>query len=298
MTWRRSAAAIVAFAMNAACIPDLDRGASAVVEPRIVAVRADPAEARPGSTVSFTALVAAPGGPSPSIAWSFCETPRPLTTDDVVASACVTSPLPVAGAGTTVSLSTPTNACALFGPDAPGRLRPVDPDATGGYYQPVVVNLPDGVPTVMLARIRCDLPNASAAAAMAFAQSYVPNVNPTIESVTADVGGVPVDFDAVPGSALVHLHVAWPAGSVETYAYYDAAADAVTWRREAMSLAWYASAGTLDRESTVPGAGDPATVGGVDWTAPAAAGAFRLWIVLRDDRGGVAFQVVDGAVVR
>jgi hypothetical protein len=281
-----------------ACIPDLGEGAAPVATPRILAVRADPAEARPGTTVTFTALVATSGAqPPPPVGWSFCHVPRPLTTDDVVASDCVAPPAAGPAAGTVLSVATPTDSCSVFGPDAPARLRPVDPDATGGYYQPIVAFLPGALPAVMLTRITCDLPSASAAAAAQFAQSYVPNANPIIASLTADIAGVTADLGAIHPNARVHLQVGWPPASAETYAYYDAALDSVVWKREAMSVAWYASAGAIDRESTVRAADDPATTSDDDWIAPPGPGAFRLWIVLRDDRGGVAFRIADGAVV-
>jgi hypothetical protein len=281
-----------------ACIPDLGEGAAPVTTPRILAVRADPAEARPGTTVTFTALVATSGAEAPPpVSWSFCSTPRPLTTDGVVASACVAPPDAGLATGTPLSLATPSDGCSVFGPDAPARLRPVDPDATGGYYQPIVAFLPGVAPAVMLARITCDLPNASAAIAAQFTQSYIPNANPTIASLNADVAGVTADLAAIHPSARVHLQVAWPPASAETYAYYDASTDSVVWQREAMSVAWYASAGAIDRESTARAAGDPATTSDNDWTAPGAPGAFRLWVVLRDSRGGVAFWIADGAVV-
>jgi hypothetical protein len=281
-----------------ACIPNLGEGAAPITAPRILAVRADPPEARPGTTVTFSALVATSVADAPpSVSWSFCHTPRPLTTDDVVASDCVSPPDAGLAVGTVVPLATPSDGCSVFGPDAPARLRPVDADATGGFYQPIVALLARSLPAVMLARITCDLPNASAAIAAQFARSYVPNANPSIASLIADIGGMAADLGAIRPNARVHLQVAWPPTSAETYAYYDAALDSIVWQREAMSVAWYASTGSIERESTVRAADDAATTSDDDWTAPSVPGVFHLWLVLRDSRGGVAFRVVDGAVV-
>src|SRR5262249_33510022 len=152
-----------------------------VTTSRVLTVQAEPAEAKPGASVTFTALVAEPDGSvqAPLITWSFCQAPKPLTEDNIVSSACLQSGLLVAaGSGLSVLVTTRTNGCSLFGPDAPpGAVRPRDPDATGGYYQPLRADLTGGDQTFALARIACDLAGASAASAMAFAQTYAVNQN-------------------------------------------------------------------------------------------------------------------------
>ena len=72
--------------------------------------------------------------------------------------------------------------------------------------------------------------------------------------------------------------------------------DAVITQREAMSVAWYASVGVLDRESTGRGDTDPGTTSDNRWTASLVGTAF-LWIVLRDSRGGVDFAGYEVTVV-
>ena len=113
----------------------------------ILAVRADPAEAAPGTAVTFTALVAEPGRarwPTPAIDWSFCTAPEPLTEDNVVSNACLdSSSLVAAGVGT-----------HRHGHDPGERLLPLrpgdrrrracahaTPTSTGGYYQPLRADL-------------------------------------------------------------------------------------------------------------------------------------------------------------
>ena len=58
----RLAAAGVAAAALAACKPDLGDPASLVTEPRILAVRSDPAEVEPTHMVAYQALIATPTG--------------------------------------------------------------------------------------------------------------------------------------------------------------------------------------------------------------------------------------------
>src|SRR5262249_40377508 len=100
------------------CVPALTSTDSLVSVPRILAVRAEPAEAKPGTTVMFEALVAAPPGASAgSPSWSFCVAPKPLTEDNIVSDACLGShALRAAGSGATLAAPTPSNGCSLFGP--------------------------------------------------------------------------------------------------------------------------------------------------------------------------------------
>lgn len=289
----RAGSLTAAACLLCACAPDLGASGSLIASATIVAVRADPAEAKPGAAVTFTALVASPSASvgSPQIVWDFCSAPRPLTTDDVVSPACVEgTSLVAAGQGASITANTPVDGCSLFGPDTAAEgLRPVDPDATGGYYQPLIAELPRSDTTVDLVRITCDLAGASAATVTAFAAAYVPNANPQLLPLTATIGGAPASLASVPAGGRVKLEASWPSASAQTYAYYDAASDTITMQREALSVAWYSSAGALDSESTGRAAGDLATTSDNGYTAPSAAGIVHLWIVLRDSRGGVDF---------
>ena len=286
----RRGLAVLAFG---ACVPALGSTDAVVSRPRILAVRADPAEAKPGASVKVTVLVAGPSGTvtAPGIAWSFCTAPKPLTEDNVVSSACLdgSSSIP-AGFGSTITAATPTNGCSLFGPVAPpGGARPRDPDVTGGYYQPLRADLAASDPTFALLRITCDLANAPAASAAAFADAYRPNENPKLLPVAAAIDGTPVSLASIPAGARVQLTESWPAESAQTYASYDAASDTIVRKRESLSLSWYSTAGTLDTEATGRAGDDPATSSDNRWMAPATAGTAYLWIVLRDSRGGIDF---------
>jgi hypothetical protein len=276
-----------------ACEPDLGPSDSVVTAPRILAVRANPAEARAGDSVTFTPLVAGPGGPveAPAVAWSYCLAPKPLAEDNVVSTAYLNgqSLLPF-GDGPMAKAPIPTNACSLFGPDVPTEgARPRDPDATGGYYQPVRADVADSVPAIDLVRITCDLANAPASAATAFAEAYVPNHNPTLLPLVATVGGTRASISLAAMGTRLALTASWPAESAETHPRYDVASGAVSRQREAMRVAWYARRGSFDVESTGRAANDPATNSANVWTAPRSAGTAYLWVVLRDSRGGVDF---------
>jgi hypothetical protein len=296
------AAAGVVVALAAACVPDLPSDDAKVTTTRVLAVRADPAEAAPGSSVTFTALVAAPSGTQGAapIAWSFCTAPKPITTDDAVSTACLGSgSLVAAGAGLAVTAKTPKAGCSLFGPDSPpGGFRPRDPDVTGGYYQPLRADLEAGATAFELARIKCDLANASASAASQFAAAYHVNQNPTLAPLTATLGGAPVDLAHVPAGAKVTLTASWPDAAAETYAYFDPPSQTVSTKRESMRVAWYSTDGTFGTESNGRAADDPATSVTNDFTAPSATTTVHAWVVLRDSRGGVDFAAYDLGVVQ
>jgi hypothetical protein len=294
-----ASAALVACAFS--CVPNLSNDDSLIDSTRVLAVRADPAEAKPGAAVTFTALVAAPTGtiPSAPITWDFCTAPKPLTDDNIVSDACLDAPsLVPAGSGESTVATTPSNGCSLFGPDTPpGGFRPVSPDGTGGYYQPLRAELAGTDATFELARILCDLADAPSAAVIQFNESYHANLNPTLAPLTATIGGATASLDSVPAGSRVILTVSWPPASAETYAYFDPSSQAVVLRRESMQVAWYATAGSLDTESTGRAEGDLATQTTDGWSAPRSAGTAHLWVVLRDSRGGVAFASYDVNVV-
>ncbi len=284
----------------AQCAPTFDESDSLVVGPRVLAVVAEPAEAKPGSVVMFRALVVGPGGTAsnPTIDWGFCTAPKPLTTDNVVSNACLSAASIVpAGNGGGIVATTPANGCELFGPDlAPGGGRPRDPDATGGYYQPLEVALQGAEVAFALVRITCDLSGASAATATAFAQSYTPNENPTLLPVVSIAGGVPAPLSSTRPGATIALEASWPAASAETYAYFEATTDSIAFQRESLTVSWYTTAGAFATESTGRAADDLATTSSNTWTAPTSEGVAHLWIVIRDSRGGADFASYDVVV--
>jgi hypothetical protein len=295
------AAAVLVFS-SVHCVPTLSGSDSLVTATRILAIRAEPAEAPPGTKVKFTPLVVGPGGTvsGAPVSWDFCAAPKPITDDNVVSNACLgTGALVAAGVGPTTTAATPAKGCSLFGPDTGSTgFRPRDPDATGGFYQPLRAVLSGAPDAFALARIHCDLPNASSDAAAAFAMAYKLNQNPHLQSLTARVNGTPVALGSIPAGARVVLEASWPAASAETFAYFDPASQTVTTQREAMQVAWYSSDGAFDTESTGRASDDMATTSDDGWQAPATAQTTHVWIVLRDSRGGVDFASYDLVTMR
>jgi hypothetical protein len=302
------------------CRPELGPSASLVTETRVLAVRGAPAEAAPGQTVVYQALVASPGpavgvGAAP-VAWSYCLASKPLTENNVVAPSCVlpgsaaatiaagATPNPdalyigasVVGGG--IMATVPADACRRFGPIVPPTqagqppLRPRDPDVTGGFFQPVILRV-DHVVAVGLHRLRCDLANAPLAVAQEFRDRYTPNNNPTLSPLRAFVvegaGEREVTSDPIqlPAGGLVRFQVGWPVDAAESYPRFEPGEERLVDQRESLRVSWFATAGTFESDAT--GGGPEATTTDNRWTAPSSVGAVALWLVLRDSRGGVAF---------
>ncbi|HTR55958.1 MAG TPA: hypothetical protein VMJ10_35020 [Kofleriaceae bacterium] len=263
----------------AGCQNALDQRLAIVNDTRVLAIVSEPAEAKPGATVAYSALVGSPHGPDGDApAWSLCTAPKPPTDDDAVSTACFGSGSSLVAIDPTAAM-VPTDACMQFGPDVQGSgFRPRDPDPTGGYYQPVRADVPGTDLAFGFTRITCDLANAPFEVAEAYLKNYVANANPTL--VVDAPANVAADSD-------VTLTASWPAASAETYLYYDQVSETLVTRRESMRVSWYATGGSLPVDATAVDEDDPTTSVSTTWHTPAA-GAAWLWFVLRDSRGGIA----------
>ena len=280
-------------------------------QPRVLAVRAEPAEVRPGETARYTALVATVTG---SVAddgsgYAFCFQPRRLEERNGVAPECLEP------AGSQVSALegaagiVPVDICSRFGsvpppsePDQP-PFRPVDPDVTGGYYLPVRVQLDGhlGDSTEFafgFQRIRCDLEGAPFDVAREFARTYEANQNPAIASFRLDHEVLPAAVHVRSGQA-VRITVAWRSESVETYPFFDPLQVELRDRLESMAISWFATGGTFTRarsEVAEEQADAQLEVANV-WTAPDGPAEIWLGVVVRDARGGVDWRSARVAVV-
>jgi hypothetical protein len=312
-------------AFSLGCKPDLDQTVSIVAEPRILAVQSAPAEAAPKDSVQFTALYVDGHGrvASPVLQWDYCNARKPLAELGPVSAQCLEasgswfSPI---GGGAQVSGTVPDVACRQFGPDVPepepGQPpgRPVDPDTTGGYYQPLrlLASTPSGdVIAVEEMRLTCGLTGATADQSSEFHTCYHANVNPVVDSLAAN--GAVLATDEQGATNPVHvgdrlaLTVSWadcpadgtaptcPAGCTRTagctgaepYVRFDGTTGTLSCQQETLSVAWFATGGTFDNDRTGPGT--PATTSANVWHAPSQPGPVTLWVVLRDDRGGVGW---------
>lgn len=273
-----------ALAALGACDAGLDQRLAIVDAPRVLAVIAEPAEARPGTDVRYHAVLAGPDGPlAAAPAWAMCLAPKPPTEDNAVSDGCLDDAQLVAlGTGDPITGTLPADGCLRFGPDTPpGGFRPRAADATGGYYQPVRVALDDQLAFGM-SRITCKLPAAPADVAHDYDTMYVANTNPVLEPVA--LGAVPADRD-------VTLTARWPAEAAENYLAYDPASQTLVVRREAMRVSWFATGGAIAVDASSVDEAELRTEVTTTWHTPAAGTAY-LWMVLRDSRGGIAAQAL------
>jgi hypothetical protein len=328
----------------ASCVPRFDDQLSVVSEPRLLAVQSEPAEAAPGEPVTLRALVATPTATRapPTLSWGLCTARKPLTELGPVNPVCLQRPAPALrdsitplGSGTSVSATLPMDACRLFGPSLPEAMngqpagRPVDPDPTGGFYQPVSVTLLDSnVTSLGDVRIFCPPSGLDQDQAGDFGANYRRNENPVLSGVVRiDAAGasipVPDEPDALQANAgqALHFQTSWaacpsspacgddicgaledrtncpadcatPKGctGAETYAWWDPDARQLESRHEAIRVSWFASAGRFENPVTGRDEDEFSATTDNTWTAPAAGGEVRLWLVVRDARGGQSFR--------
>ncbi len=319
-----------------ACVPDVDVDESLLAAPRLLAIRAEPAEAGPGDSVRFAALYAGAGGAIEApIDWAFCSARKPLAELGPVSQDCLELSHPALvpiGEGIEPSGAVPREACRLFGPEPPPAEdgapagRPVDPDVTGGYAQPLRLFVPgDDSVALFELRLACGLFGATQAEAAEHAQRYRRNVAPVIsalELVHEDGRVISLDEPAevAPGE-VVTLRAGWPScpesdacgdgvcgidetrtdcpddcttpsscAGAERFLRFDVASRALVADRESIRAAWYTSGGVLEAERTGVGADDPRGSTENALTVPETEGELTIIVVLRDARGAASWR--------
>lgn len=204
MAYLQRCASLFVIVFTGACVSDFDERPSQVESVRVIAVRSIPAEAPPGASVNYEALVVGPDGrlDISTADWAFCTRPSSAKELNEASIACFRRAadwiVPL-GMGAMASGTLPTNACGQFGPDGsqtkPGEPmgRPADPDSTGGYHQPVRLLIEQEKGHVLAlgsTRLSCGLPGATQDVLQAFKAGYRANENPRLSAV--DVLGVTV----------------------------------------------------------------------------------------------------------
>jgi hypothetical protein len=327
-----------------ACVPTFDDNLPLIIKPTVLAVQAEPAEAAPGREVQLSALVGTPelDGAAPKLSWGLCIARKPLTELGPVNPVCIQAPngsskdIIDLGSSTTVTATLPMDACRLFGPSLPEPMngepagRPVDPDPTGGFYQPISVTLLDsGITSMGSVRIFCPPSGLDQLQAAEFNAKYRNNQSPSIATLSArtETGEslpIPDEPDAlsVAPKQVLHFEASWqacpesavcgdgvcgagedrnncaddcatPKGctGAEEYAWFNPESRHVEPRHESIRVSWFSTAGRF--EDAVTGRDEAEfgeTTTGNLWTAPEVAGETRVWAVIRDGRGGQSFR--------
>lgn len=285
---------VAALLLLVSCLPEAERRASHIEAPRVIAIVSEPAESRPGEVVRHEVVVASPEGPvaDPDVSWWLCRYPKTAGENGAVSAACLAGDEVPLGTETALVLPTPEDACAVFGPEQPpDGTRPRDPDLTGGYYLPFDARL-GAAPSYALHRVRCDLADAPLDVARAFEERYRDNQNPALEAVRLWQDGAPIEPSDVRAAGEVTIETVWAEASTERYPVYDRERVALIEQTEALSVSWYATAGVWLHDRTGGGDDGSARSAANRWTAPAEPQVATLWIVLRDDRGGVAHRAL------
>lgn len=315
---------IFVFAIMAACKPSVGSPLSLIKGPTVLAVRGEPAEADPkrDQTVTYELLAVDGDGRIPSLdsavdrppLWAMCTTPKPPVETNAVSRDCVDGeklPGQYGFSLTGYSSKMPFDACSLFGPNPPpakegeAPVRPRDPDVTGGYYLPIRVSLwipetqrregmagEDTLVAFGFERISCGLANVDGKTSRQFEETYSLNKNPRLSGLKVTS---PTESDVRSGSAFhvpqnttVTFEVSWDDESVESFPAYDIQTRTLQSHRESMVVAWFATGGSFEHESSGRDEADTQTVTSNQWTADGP-GHVHLWLVLRDNRGGVDF---------
>ncbi len=266
---------------------------------RGLAVRANPPEVPPGQTATLDTLVTEEppdDGGTISYDWRICEE-APVLGEGNINPDCVT--LLDAGVVTAPISDLPT-AQVTMPSVAPTTLGL--PDASDGFYLPVIVRVGLGNENIIVAyRLRYGLGKA-------LGVPVPPNNNPAIASVEqvankltnepdAGVGQSttvvldPAGMPTVHAADTVSLRVTFAPGSAETYPILSAE-NQITTTTETLSVRWYTPVGQFDNPIT----GEPFPV--TNWTfdkyatnIPAEGEIVPVYIVARDERGGVDFTV-------
>jgi hypothetical protein len=122
-----------------------------------------------------------------------------------------------------------------------------------------------------------------------FSKRYVANKNPVIGALTLD--GKLVEALApttVPAGSRATFALSWPPEAREPYPLFDVARREIVDHVEELTASWFVTAGSVEHDRTGRAEAEPATTVTNAWTAPVTAGPVKLWVVLRDNRGGTA----------
>jgi hypothetical protein len=274
------------------CEPTFDRPPTLIEAPAVLAVRSDPAEAAPGATVTLRASLAGQTGPIDDAAadWAFCTRARDVAENTPVAQDCLEETaawiVPIAaGATGAVTATLPPDGCANFGSEPPpppagqDPIRPADPDATGGYYQPVRVTVRGPEPLVAFGRVRisCALPSAPADIVREFRERYVANRNPGL-----------VDLRAVEERGReVRLRAEWGVADAETFVVHDRREAELDEAVESLRVSWFSTSGAFATDRTSADGSSPASENVLFLQGP---GSVHVWAVVRDPRGGMDWR--------
>lgn len=306
-SFARSALVLVGFALLLAgaglgCGNDFE-SRTRLSKLRLLALQAAPVNPAEGESTTVTPLVYSPSDEALSFSWSWCPLlgeandgyTCPISYADAEAfatAAGATTPLPAfdLGVASTASFTNVLPATVLAGFCAAGFYGQ-KVDCKHGFPVRVSVRVVQGdaaTGATQAGTMVLRLPTVAGAAS---------NANPVLGAMSVDLGAgvAPLDVTGsvqVPRAMDSKLHVAVDDAEAETYVGPDADGK-VTTQRETLLFSWFAELGDLHDERTlfIAGANALGDAASDKWKPPATReetrGRSRLFVVVRDDRGGV-----------
>ncbi|HEX2571629.1 MAG TPA: hypothetical protein VH877_18865 [Polyangia bacterium] len=258
------------------CGDNFDDNSSRVRGLRLLGVQGQPAEAGPGASVTLTAVAVDPGGRAITARWAACTEP-PIPGTGLPNPACVSSDtapylIPL-GEGLSITAQVPAVDPAVLGA----------PDPTGGVYLPVRLRLATASESLEgIYRLR-------------YAQGAPPNQNPRLADVSLITRAADGSVTASPlveseplvvheGDALT-LRATFAQDSAETYEAPGVGGTTRT-TKETLNVTWFTTAGRYRTDSTGDGV---ETVLRLNRDLPARGQTIDLWLIGRDERGGLDF---------
>lgn len=221
---------------------------------RILGVRAEPPEAAPGGTVTLDALVVDPVEQRPiTLTWAFC-TPDP---SEGVSSCTDEANIQPLGAGTSATVTIAGDALAGLPPEVQER----------------------GIDAYVVLIAEAGEASELAYKKLRLSTSATPNANPGLDSFLVD--DADVDPTEVAAGAKVTLVAVASSGSQQTYV--DSVGEPQT---EETRFSWLQTEGTLEDAVSF---GNDDGEGRTTWE-PKGTDPATLWVVLRDQRGGIAWR--------
>lgn len=290
-------AVLAALALLAACGDSFDPF-SEITGPRLLAVRATPSTLAPGQTTELDALVV--GAEAPILRWRWCPLiGGPSTSFECLIDEDTVNDTLIGPSGPQVSYDLGEGPVVEFTHPLPG-------DSIGTVCEQLAaVELPDqtstidcsqGLPISVVVDAQLDGRSVVAVKEVLLLESdespFFGNRNPTVLGISIRIDGELFALDpdsppAVEEDATRDFVADIPEEASETFVDVDGTA------RERLIMSWFITAGELDseRETFIDGERDFDEARDVEWTAPppgdALDGTIDVYVVVRDDRGGV-----------
>ncbi|MFN7143533.1 MAG: hypothetical protein ACK4YP_07155, partial [Myxococcota bacterium] len=257
---------------------------------RLLAIRAEPAEPRPGDTVTFTSLSHVPAGEDWTAVWFGCV----LGGD----AGCSFDPAVLEGLEDFETMTPEEQAEAFAALQEAGFLGiepgmtptwSVPPDALAGLSETDAL---EGVSATIQVTLATEADTELVLKRVPVSLAATPNTNPNVATFTFD-GAELAPGDVVDADAGGTYDLEASVTALETYTYVTT--DGVTEERtEELEWRWYATGGTLGGTFSFGDASEDAGDNAVTntWTAPSEPGDHTLHAVVLDGRGGMGWWTV------